>query len=263
MDNPSQASLPFAKVDGEPLAQWPQDLFIPPEALEVILETFEGPLDLLLYLIRKQKLDILNLPIQRITEQYLDYIKLLQGIRVELAADYLVMAATLAEIKSRLLLPRPELEEDEHDPRLLLIKQLQAYEVVKQAAEDIEALPRLERDTFVAVADSQGSEALKPLAPQVEIADLVLAFSAIAKRAAQFEHHHISREKLSTREKMSQLLSHLDDGEFYRFGQLFDVKEGRAGVLVTFLALMELLKEALIELLQAKAFDNIYVRLAR
>ncbi|GLP94921.1 segregation and condensation protein A [Paraferrimonas sedimenticola] len=255
-------ATPVAKVEGEPVRELPADLFIPPEALEVFLETFEGPLDFLLYLIRKQKLDIVDLPIHRITTQYLEYIGMLQGMKVELAADYLVMAATLAEIKSRMLLPKPELDDEEQDPRALLVAQLQAYEVVKQAASDLDDLPRLERDRLTAAAKRQGEQGPKVLPPQVELGELLAAFAQVCQRLGQLEHHKISRESLSTRERMSQILSQLECGEFVAFERFFSLNEGKAGVLVSLLALLELLKGGLIELMQAKPFAQIHVRLA-
>jgi len=257
----TQKSLPLAIVRGEPLKQFPADLFIPPEALEVFLESFEGPLDLLLYLIRKQKLDVVELPIWPVTEQYLEYINLLQGSKVELAADYLVMAATLAEIKSRLLLPRPQLEdEDEEDPRAQLIRQLKAYEVIKEAQERLDDLSRLERDVFQAKVTP--ADNIKPilLPPHVSLTDIARAFSSVLKRIEATEHHHVKREVLSTRERMSQILAMLDGEEYLPFEALFDVKEGRSGVVVSFLALMELIKELLVDLRQSEPFSAIYVK---
>ncbi len=258
-----QQSLPLAIVRGEPVKELPQDLFIPPEALEVFLEAFEGPLDLLLYLIRKQKLDVVDLPINQITNQYLEYIELLSDARVELAADYLVMAATLAEIKSRLLLPKQVVEdedEEEEDPRVVLIRQLKAYETIKYAAEHIDELPRLERDVFVASATP--ADDIKPslVPPDVSLADIALAFSQVLRRIEASEHHHVQREALSTRERMSQILAMLDDEHYCRFEALFDGSEGRAGAVVTFLALMELVKELLVDLVQAEPLGAIHVK---
>ncbi|MBV7315046.1 ScpA family protein [Shewanella sp. NIFS-20-20] len=255
-----QQSLPLAVIRGEPVQEWPKDLFIPPEALEVFLEAFEGPLDLLLYLIRKHKLDVVDVSIAQITSQYLEYIKLLTDTRVELAADYLVMAATLAEIKSRMLLPVIAAEEsEEEDPRIKLIKQLKAYETIKQASYDLDALPRLERDYFQARAALTAAEL--PLAPpDVSLTDLIKAFSAVYRRIQVTEHHHVQREHLSTRERMSQILARLSREDFVAFGCLFQPQEGRAGVVVTFLALMELVKESLVELMQAAPLTDIYVR---
>ncbi|MEI6860456.1 MAG: ScpA family protein [Shewanella sp.] len=257
----TQKSLPLALVRGKPLQQLPADLFIPPEALEVFLESFEGPLDLLLYLIRKQKLDVVELPIWPVTKQYLEYIELLQGARVELAADYLVMAATLAEIKSRLLLPKSAIEdEDEEDPRARLIRQLKAYEVIKEAQQQLDNLPRLERDVFQAKAAPALD--IKPVLvpPQVSLSEIALAFGAVMKRIKATEHHHIRREVLSTRERMIQILARLNSEQYLPFEALFDVKEGRSGVVVSFLALMELVKELLVDLVQSDPLSTIYVR---
>lgn len=257
----TQQSLPLAVVRGEPVKQLPADLFIPPEALEVFLESFEGPLDLLLYLIRKQKLDVVELAISPVTDQYLEYIELLQGARVELAADYLVMAATLAEIKSRLLLPKPELaQEEEDDPRAQLIRQLRAYEVIKDAQQRLDALPRLERDVFQAKV--QPAPDIKPvlLPPSMSLVELAGAFAAVLKRVEATEHHHVRREHLSTRERMTQILAMLEGKSYVPFEQLFDVSEGRAGVVVSFLALMELVKELLVDLIQAQPLSTIHVR---
>lgn len=260
-----QTSLSFAKVAGKEVKELPNDLFIPPEALEVFLEAFEGPLDLLLYLIRKQKFDVVDLPIHQITKQYLEYIELLSDAKVELAADYLVMAATLAEIKSRLLLPKMVSEqEDEEDPRAVLIRQLKAYESIKHAALELDELPRLGRDLFVARAATNKS--LKPVIvpPEVSLADIGMAFAQVLKRIEANEHHHVQKEALSTRERMSQIMALLSQKEnrqgFVAFEVLFDVREGRAGVVVTFLALMELVKELLVELTQAEPLRNIYVK---
>ena len=256
-----QKSLPLAIVRGEAIDAMPTDLFIPPEALEVFLETFEGPLDLLLYLIRKQKLDVVDLPIEKITTQYLVYIDILTEARIELAADYLVMAATLAEIKSRLLLPKvATAEEDEEDPRVVLIRQLKAYEVIKQAAADLGGLPRLERDVFLAQAKTAPN--IKPviMPPEVSLVDIAQAFSEVLKRIDANEHHHVKREALSTRERMSQILAKLSTEHFVPFTDLFDVSEGKAGVVVSFLALMELVKELLVDLVQNEPLAPIYVK---
>ncbi|MEZ9142640.1 MULTISPECIES: ScpA family protein [unclassified Shewanella] len=256
-----QKSLPLAVVRGEAIDAMPTDLFIPPEALEVFLETFEGPLDLLLYLIRKQKLDVVDLPIEKITTQYLVYIDILTEARIELAADYLVMAATLAEIKSRLLLPKiVTADEEEEDPRVVLIRQLKAYEVIKQAAADIDTLPRLERDVYLAQAKAAPN--IKPviMPPEVSLVDIAQAFSEVLKRIDANEHHHVKRELLSTRERMSQILAKLSTEHFIPFTDLFDVSEGKAGVVVSFLALMELVKELLVDLVQNEPLAPIYVK---
>lgn len=257
----TQQSLPLAVVRGQHVREMPADLFIPPEALEVFLETFEGPLDLLLYLIRKQKLDVVDLPVQQITAQYLEYITLLTEARIELAADYLVMAATLAEIKSRLLLPKMVAEEDvEEDPRAVLIRQLKAYETIKDAAITIDELPRLERDFFQASAAT--APGIKPMLvpPDVSLLDIARAFGDVLKRIEATEHHHVKREVLSTRERMVQILALLNSETYTPFQALFELDEGRAGVVVSFLALMELVKELLVELVQAEPLSTIYVR---
>ena len=250
---------PVALVDGEPLTL-PEDLYIPPDALAVILESFEGPLDLLLYLIRKQNLDILHIPIARVTAQYMEYIRVMREMRFELAAEYLAMAAWLAEIKSRMLLPRPQTEDDEEeDPRAELVRRLQEYARFRRAAEDIDALPRQFRDIHtLSVEPPPLGEVKKD--PDVGLAELVDAFRGVLKRASMHSHHHIQREELSVRERMSLVLSRLEDEGFTRFESLFDVEEGRAGVVVTFLAVLELLKEHLVEVVQREAFDPLYVK---
>ncbi|KZC40042.1 MULTISPECIES: segregation/condensation protein A [Rhodanobacter] len=258
---PQQQEMPLAIVHGQPLLQMPQDLYIPPDALEVILEAFEGPLDLLLYLIRRQNLDILDIPVAEITRQYMAYIELMRDvIRLELAAEYLLMAAILAEIKSRLLLPRPPAEEGlEEDPRAELVRRLQEYERYKRAAEDIEAMPRLERDTAVVHADV-GERNVIRLPPPLELTELLLALKDVMHRAELFGHHAIKRETLSVRQRMGELLSRLDDASFRRFESLFDVSEGRLGIVVTFLAMLELAKEMLIEIVQEEPLAPIYVK---
>ncbi|WP_025820207.1 segregation and condensation protein A [Shewanella marina] len=257
----SEVQLPLAMIRGEPFTELPLDLFIPPEALEVFLEAFEGPLDLLLYLIRRQKMDVVDLPINQITHQYLQYIDLLQGAKVELAADYLVMAATLAEIKSRLLLPKLIIETDEEvDPRAELIRQLQAYEVIKNASFELDTLPRMERDHFQAKVAVSGS--IKPVVtpPDVSLFELARAFSDVLKRIEVNVNHQVKREVLSTRERMTQILAMLNSETFTPFIELFTVEEGRSGVVVSFLALMELVKERLVELVQTEPLAPIYVR---
>jgi segregation and condensation protein A len=257
---PQQQEIPLALVRGQPVLQIPQDLYIPPDALEVILEAFEGPLDLLLYLIRRQNLDILDIPIAEITRQYVDYIEMMHEMKLELAAEYLVMAAILAEIKSRLLLPRPPAEEGiEGDPRAELVRRLQEYERFKKAAEDIEAMPRQERDFAVAhiVVDDRN---VVRLPPPVELRELLLALKDVMKRAELYGHHAIEREALNVRSRMSDVLNALGDGEFHRFENLFDASEGTRGVVVTFLAMLELAKEQLIEIVQEESLAPIYVK---
>ena len=247
---PQQQEMPLAVFKGQPVLQMPQDLYIPPDALEVILEAFEGPLDLLLYLIRRQNLDILDIPVAEITRQYVDYIDVLQDLRFELAAEYLVMAAILAEIKSRMLLPRAELEEGiEGDPRAELVRRLQEYERFKKAAEDIDALPRMERDTSAASAFVPERATVR-VPPPVDLREMLLALRDVLRRADMYTHHAITREALSVRQRMGELLSRLADGSFHAFESLFNVEEGRIGVVVTFLSTLELAKEQLLEIVQ-------------
>ncbi len=257
---PQQQEMPLAVVRGQPILQMPQDLYIPPDALEVILEAFEGPLDLLLYLIRRQNLDILDIPIAEITRQYIDYIELMQDMRLELAAEYLVMAAILAEIKSRLLLPRPPQDENvEEDPRAELVRRLQEYERFKQAAEDIEALPRQERDFCQASAFVTDRSVIR-LPPPVQMRELLLALKDVLKRAELSGRHAIQRETLSVRNRMSDVLKALESGEFRQFEALFDPGQGRLGIVVTFLAILELAKEHLIEISQNEPLAPIYLK---
>ncbi|GFD80563.1 segregation and condensation protein A [Tenacibaculum sp. KUL118] len=259
---PVQQPLPLAFINGEALIKKPEDLFIPPDALEVILETFEGPLDLLLYLIRKQKFDITTLPIATVTKQYMEYVDTMMALKLELAAEYLLMAAILAEIKSRLLLPkRSDDNEEEDDPRAELIRRLKEYELVKQAAEDLDTQPRLERDIFNAHVEVSESVAPIRIEPDVSLAEIVLAFSAAMKRAEAFEHHTIEREALSTRERMSLILSMLNTSQYTPLERLFTVDEGKAGVVVSFLAILELVKEQLILCIQAGPYAKIHVKL--
>ena len=259
--HPQQQEMPLAIVRGEPVLQMPQDLYIPPDALEVFLEAFEGPLDLLLYLIRRQNLDILDIPIAEITRQYMEYIDMMRDVmRLELAAEYLLMAAILGEIKSRLLLPRPPVEEGiEEDPRAELVRRLQEYERFKRAAEDIEALPRMERDTALAQADTGERNVIK-LPPPLDLKEMLLALKDVMHRAELFGHHAIKREALSVRQRMGELLGKLEGHAFHRFETLFDVSEGRLGVVVTFLAMLELAKELLIEIVQEAPLGPIYLK---
>src|SRR5688572_601724 len=257
---PQQQEMPLAMVHGQPVLQIPQDLYIPPDALEVILEAFEGPLDLLLYLIRRQNLDILDIPVADITRQYVDYIQAMHEMRFELAADYLVMAAMLAEIKSRMLLPRSAIEEgEEDDPRADLVRRLQEYERFKKAAEDIDALPRQERDTAPVQAFVPDRAAVR-LPPPVELKEMLLALHDVFKRAELFTQHAIKRDALSVRQRMGELLERLKDGSFYRFESLFTAEEGKLGVVVTFLGLLTLAKEQLVEIVQDAPFAPIYVK---
>ena len=257
---PQQGEMPFAVVMGKAVTELPRDLYIPPQALEVILEAFEGPLDLLLYLIKRQNLDILEIDVSEITEQYMRYVELMDSMRFELAAEYLLMAAMLAEIKSRMLLPRSvDADAEEEDPRAQLIRRLQEYERFKKAAEDIEELPRLERDTWVGSAEPPTIDRSRP-DPDVDMRELLLALGDVLRRADMYESHHVQREALSTRERMSEVLASLSGGQFVPFVTLFSAREGRLGVVVTFLALMELIKESLVEIVQTDDFGPIHVK---
>jgi len=260
---PVQEEMPFAIVEGEPITQLPRDLYIPPQALEVFLEAFEGPLDLLLYLIRRQNLDILDIPIAEITRQYMDYILLMQELNLELAGEYLLMAAMLAEIKSRMLLPRSR-EAGEHaeeeDPRAELVRRLQEYERFKRAAEDVDALERMERDVFQASAEVVDRKVVR-LPPRVTLQEMLVAFRDVVQRAAMFAHHHVQREALSVRQRMSDVLSVLEGGGLVEFVGLFRPEEGRMGVTVTFIALLELMREGLIEVVQAEIYAPLHARL--
>jgi segregation and condensation protein A len=260
---PEQVEMPFAMVNGEPVTQLPKDLYIPPQALEVFLEAFEGPLDLLLYMIRRQNLDILDIPIADITRQYMEYIGLMQELQLELAGEYLVMAATLAEIKSRMLLPRatdPNAGE-EGDPRADLIRRLQEYERFKSAAESIDRIPRLDRDTWVGSADLTERKSSRPL-PQIAMQEMLMAFRDVVQRAEMFAHHHVQRERLSVRVRMSDILSNLERASFVEFVNLFKPEEGRMGVTVTFVAILELVREGLIDIVQTEAYAPLHVRKA-
>ncbi|WP_306524317.1 ScpA family protein [Dokdonella sp.] len=257
---PQQQEIPLALVRGQPVLEIPQDLYIPPDALEVILDAFEGPLDLLLYLIRRQNLDILDIPIAEITRQYVDYIEMMREMKLELAAEYLVMAAILAEIKSRLLLPRPPQEEgSEIDPRAELVRRLQEYERFKQAAEDIDTLPRQDRDFALAHVAVDDRNVIR-LPPPVDLREMLLALKDVMKRAELHGHHAIQRETLNVRSRMSDVLAALGDGDFHRFESLFNASEGRLGVVVTFLAMLELAKEQLVEIIQEVALAPIYIK---
>lgn len=258
---PQQEEMPFAVVLGEPQYQLPKDLYIPPDALEVILEAFEGPLDLLLYLIRRQNLDILDIPIADITEQYINYIQMMQDMRFELAAEYLLMAAMLAEIKSRMLLPRVNVDEvdEEGDPRAELIRRLQEYERFKQAAEDLDELPQLGRDVHSVKVDAPHKNLDLP-PPDVDLKEILLALKDVMNRADMFTSHHIQQEPLSLRERMSRVLETVNSTTFTAFTDLFDLAEGRPGVVVTFMATLELIKQQLIELVQNESFGTIHVK---
>lgn len=256
---PQQGEMPFALVQGEPLTVLPKDLYIPPDALEIFLEAFEGPLDLLLYLIKRQNMDVLTVSIADITEQYMKYIHLMSEIRLELAAEYLVMAAMLAEIKSRMLLPRVDEEEDEDDPRAELVRRLQEYERFRLAAENVDELPRMNRDIYDVNIELPDLKQDKPL-PDIDLRELLLAFQDVLKRAEMSSHHQISREPISVRERMTIVLSKLSSTEFTAYTALFNVQEGRRGLVVTFLAILELVKEQLIDMVQAEPYAPIHVK---
>jgi len=260
--NPAQAEMPFAVVAGEPVTTLPQDLYIPPYALEVFLEAFEGPLDLLLYLIRRQNLDILDIPVAEITRQYVEYIEMMQELNLELAGEYLLMAAMLAEIKSRMLLPRStDEEEDEEDPRAELVRRLQEYERYKNAAEDLATLERMERDLHQAQVEVIDRKTTVP-PPDLKMQELLMAFKDVLSRAEMFAHLHVQREPLSVRQRMSEILVKLTEDRFFEFKDLFDPREGRMGVAVSFIALLELMRESLIELVQSEPYAPIHVRAA-
>ena len=247
-------------VKGQPFTKLPDDLYIPPDALEVFLEAFEGPLDLLLYLIKRNNMDILDIQVAQITEQYMEYVRLMESSQFELAAEYLVMAATLAEIKSRMLLPRSvEAEEEEDDPRAELVRRLQEYERFKQAAEDLDELPRLGRDNWPSRVKAPDFERLQAH-PDVDLQDMLIALKDVMRRADMYENHQVTEEALSVRERMSEVLAMLSPERFTPFVALYRVSEGRLGVVVTFMALMELIKESLVELVQSEPFGPIHVK---
>ena len=260
----------IAVVEGQSVQELPTDLYIPPEALEVFLETFEGPLDLLLYLIRRQNLDILNIRVAVITEQYMQYIDLMHALQLELAGEYLVMAAMLAEIKSRMLLPRPEsLDGEEEDPRAELIRRLQEYEQIKTAAEDLNEIPRMERDIYLGAA-TRPELVRQHAEPEVDLKEVLTALARVLKRAEMFTSHAVKLEPLSVRDRMNEVLKRVGVGstddlgeqEYISFNILFREEEGRMGVIVTFLAIMELVRESLVEFVQNEPFAPIYVRSA-
>lgn len=258
---PEQQELPFAFVAGEAITEVPKDLYIPPNALEIFLEAFEGPLDLLLYLIKRQNIDVLDVNVADITDQYMNYVELMESWQFELAAEYLVMAAMLAEIKSRILLPRQEEDEaeDEDDPRMQLIRRLQEYERFKQAAQDIDELPRIDRDIYRAAAAPPDIEKVAP-DPTVDLKEVLIALSRVLKRGDNFEHHQVQMETLSTREKMSEILVRITDQKFVPLVSLLIREEGRLGVVVTFLAIMELMKDSMIEIVQSESFGPIHLK---
>jgi segregation and condensation protein A len=253
---------PIARVRGELVTKLPEDLYIPPEALEVFLEAFEGPLDLLLYLIRRQNLDILDIPIAEITRQYMAYIDLMRAVRLELAAEYLVMAAMLAEIKSRMLLPRPvEAAAEDADPRAELVRRLQEYERYRAAAESVDRLARVGRELHLVAVETGGEPRPRP-APKVTLFELLDAFKQVLERAELYRHHRVRLEPLSVRERMTAILTRVTGEHFVSFEALFEPKEGRMGLVVTFLAILELLKESLLVIVQHEPFAPIHVKAA-
>ncbi len=259
MSIPATIVEPVARVQGQPYGDLPDDLYIPPDALEVFLETFEGPLDLLLYLIRRQNLDILDIPVALVTRQYMEYIQVMCDLRLELAGEYLAMSAILAEIKSRMLLPRHAEEEEEDDPRAELVRRLQEYERFRHAARALDGMARLERDLHTVDAAYDHLERPRPQ-PDVDLRELLLALAQVMRRAEHLTHHTIHREKLSVRERMSRLLDRLDADGYTEFSSLFTAEEGRMGVVVTLLAVLELVRERVIEVMQNEAYGAIYLR---
>ena len=258
-NQPQQVEMPFAIVEGESLTELPRDLYIPPVALKVFLDTFEGPLDLLLYLIRKQNLNILDVPIADITDQYVNYINLMKELELELAGEYLLMAAMLAEIKSKMLLPLFEEVEDEEDPRAELVRRLLEYERYRKASEELNKLKRLERDVFIIGVES--SHLAQPIElPDIALQELLLSFQEVLKRAEMFTTLHVLKEPLSVRERMTTILEKLKNKDFLDFTELFDLEEQKTGLVVTFLAILELMKESLIEIVQTKAYGIIHVK---
>ncbi len=261
MSTPTDTESPLAVIRGETLTKLPEDLYIPPDALEVFLETFSGPLDLLLYLIRKQNLDILDIPIAEVTRQYMGYVELMQTVKLELAAEYLVMAAMLAEIKSRMLLPRPASEGEEADPRAELIRRLQEYERYRTAAESLDQMPRVGREVHLVVIENDHPP-VKRIEPNVSLFDLLDAFKEVLVRAELYRHHRVQLEPLSVRERMTRILAKINSEAFVSFEEMFDLHEGRRGLVVTFMAILELLKESLVVVVQQEPFAPIHLKAA-
>ncbi len=258
-NKPQQIEIPFAIVEGEQLIELPKDLYIPPVALQVFLDAFEGPLDLLLYLIRKQNLNILDIPIADITEQYVDYINLMKEMELELAGEYLLMAAMLAEIKSRLLLPIFEEIEEEEDPRAELVRRLLEYERYRKISEVINELDRVDRDIYLSSVETVEFE--QPLVlPDIQLKELVISFQEVLKKAEMFSTLHFTKEPLSVKERMMQILEKIENKDFVKFEDLFNLEEQKIGLVVTFLAILELMKELLIEIVQAEQFGTIHVK---
>ena len=261
MSAPTDTESPLAVIRGETLTKLPEDLYIPPDALEVFLETFSGPLDLLLYLIRKQNLDILDIPVAEVTRQYMGYVELMQAVKLELAAEYLVMAAMLAEIKSRMLLPRPASEGEEADPRAELIRRLQEYERYRSAAESLDRMPRVGREVHLVVIENDHPP-VKRIEPNVSLFDLLDAFKEVLVRAELYRHHRVQLEPLSVRERMTRILAKINSEAFVSFEEMFDLHEGRRGLVVTFMAILELLKESLVVVVQQEPFAPIHLKAA-
>jgi len=259
VNQPEQAEMPFAIIDGESITELPHDLYIPPVALKVFLDTFEGPLDLLLYLIRRQNLNVLDIPIAEITDQYVNYIDLMKELELELAGEYLLMAAMLAEIKSKMLLPIFEEIEDEEDPRAELVRRLLEYERYRVVSEEMDNLSRVDRDIFITGVETKHLE--EPIVlPDITLKELLISFQEVLQRAKMFSGLHFLKEPLSVRERMATILDNLGDNDFIEFTALFDLKEQRAGLVVTFLAILELMKESLVEIVQTSAFGIIHVK---
>ena len=253
----------YATVLGQPLHDLPKDLYIPPNALEIFLESFSGPLDLLLYLIKKENLNILDIPIMQVTAQYMEYVELMMHLHLELAAEYLVMAAMLAEIKSKMLLPRPaSIEAEEGDPRVELIRRLREYERYKKAAEDIDVLPRMQREIFPVAVLFPETKTVTGALPKLELQELLTAFKEVMQRSSMYINHHVRRESLSVRERMTQILSSLQTLKFVSFESMFKVEEGRLGVIVTFIAILELLRQKTIDIVQTEFYGSIYLKMA-
>lgn len=250
-----------AKIKGEEFTELPKDLYIPPDALEVYLEAFEGPLDLLLYLIRKHNLDILDIPMADLTRQYMQYVDKMRAIKLELAGDYLLMSAMLIEIKSRMLLPKPVELEEENDPRAELVRRLMEYEAIKLAAQQLDEMPKVGDGLYVASAYYQHITQVRP--PEVSLGDLAEAWRNVLKRASHYKHHKVGRSELSVREHMSMILRRLKDDRLLEFTQLFDVQnDGIPKLVVCFLAVLELCREGLLRITQQQAFSPIYVQIA-
>ena len=256
---PHQEEMILATVQGKRVTILPEDLYVPPNALEILLDTFAGPLDFLLYLIRKQNIDILDIDVAKISEQYTSYIDLMDALQIELAGDYLVMAAYLAELKSRMLLPRPEEQKDEEDPRAELIRRLQEYQRFKSAAEKIDTMPRIDRDFYAAQAQLPEFALETPLA-DIPLEGLALALAEVMRRVEQSQAHLINFEELSIRERMTHILERMRNEAFIEFTTLFNKEEGKIGVVVTFLAILELLKDSLIEIVQSEEFGPIHIK---